>query len=315
MLCQILTAFRAFWSKKMARINPTTSLRLGTFNCKTMGNGDQEKIKRIAHTIAESGAELVSLQEISSLDGLSALVDNLGNTWQEVHTEPVNNSRIPERMAFLYKKARIEAVDAFTFTPHEKSIYVGGGKVLTRAPGFARFIVDNSKDIVIVSVHTFQERPHYECRLLKKMIKAIKATNSCNNVIVLGDFNLPCNNRYAFEKLVGMGYTPVLSATKFTNLNNTDQYDNIWINKGVCILCEEGRVCRDTIPEGVPATEYSDHCMVVADISLASPISERARFFNPPSFEEGMKQPVYRRFRLGSLSCCNKSKIVCNCEY
>ena len=299
----------------MARIAPTTSLRLGTFNCKTMGSGDQEKIKRIAHTISSSDAELVSLQEISSLEGLSMLVDFLGDTWKEVHTEPVNNSRIPERMAYLYKKDRIEAVDAFTFTPQEKSIYVGGGKVLTRAPGFGRFIVDNSKDVVLISVHTFQERPHYECRILKKMIKAIKTTNLCNNVIILGDFNLPCNNRYSFEKLISAGYTPVLSATKFTNLNNTDQYDNIWIDKGACILKEEGRVCRDTIPVGVPATEYSDHCMVVADIQLAAPMSERARFFNPPSFEEGMKKSRINRFRLGSLMCCGNSRIVCNCEY
>lgn len=299
----------------MARVAPSTSLRLGTFNCKTMGGGDQEKVRRLAHTIAGSGADLVSLQEISSLDGLSMLVENLGGTWSEVHTEPINNGRIPERMAFLYKNERIEAVDAFTFTSQEKSIYVGGGKVLTRAPGFARFIVDNSKDIVVISLHTFQERPHYECRLLKKMVKAIKATNTCNNVVVTGDFNLPCNNRYAFEKLVDAGYTPVLSATKFTNLNNTEQYDNIWIHKGSCVLKQEGHVCRETVPEGVTAVEYSDHCMVVADLELVAPMSERARFFNPPSFEEAMRKTILRRFRLASVLCCAKSRIVCHCEY
>lgn len=298
----------------MARVQPTVSVRIGTFNCKSLSNRDENKTRNIANTIRRSGAEIVALQEISSVDGLGMLVRELGESWSEVHTDPLNSGGVSERMAFLFKD-NIEVVGAYTFTQSEKSAYVGGANILTRAPGYARFIVKD-RDVVLLSLHTFQKKPQYECRMIPKMVRAINATNTCNNVVVLGDFNVSCNDRYAFEKMIDNGYTPVLDSSKFTNLNNTEQYDNIWVRRGACTFDpKSATVCRDTVPPGVQATEYSDHCMVTAEIELCSKISDNARFFNPPSFERGMARPASRMFQLGSMVCCGKSKIVCNCEY
>lgn len=293
---------------------PSARVKIGTFNCKSLSNKDGAKTNAIAHTIKESGAEIVALQEISSLDGLHVLLAALGEGWSEVHTDPLNSGGVSERMAFLFKD-NVEAVGACTFTQPEKSAYVGASNILTRAPGYARFTVRNM-DIVLLSVHTFQKKPQYECRMLTKMVRAIQATNACKNVVVLGDFNLPCSDKYAFEKMIDNGYSPVLDCSKFTNLNNTEQYDNIWIKRGVCAFDPKSAVvCRDTVPPGAQASEYSDHCMVVADLEIVSPAGDGSRFLNPPCFEKGLKKPVARRFRLASIVCCGNSKIVCDCQH
>ena len=286
-------------------------LKIATFNCKNLSVNDQSKLQGIAAAILHADPDMCALQEINNLQCLPQLLALLDtNIYGEIHdTRAINtNHKIQEFMAFIYKKATVTPIGCTTFTQQEKLQYVGQGKLMLRAPVYARFIINAlNTDVVIISYHTNQQNPMYDCLRIHQNIDAIKQTNSCNSIIFLGDFNTSCNDKHAFHKVQKRGYMPSLPHDQFTNLTNTAQYDNIWYHPDSVYINQPAKVFREF-------TEYSDHCLIMGEFMMKKPISNNAYMFNPPS----MTEVLYKKksiLKLISIPCCSKTQITCDCRY
>jgi endonuclease/exonuclease/phosphatase family metal-dependent hydrolase len=262
----------------MVRIlNEPVQCKIATFNCKnlTVNSDNFEKHIWIANLIRTSNVDIISIQEVNKMEAIYKIIEILGDDeYGECHTNaPIDNSRIHEYIAFIYKKSKVRCVGCYTFTQVDISKYVGGtNKMMMRAPAYARFIIDNRTDIIVIGYHTNQRNPMYDCMRIKYNIAGICKSNKCNNIILLGDFNTHCNDLLAFGKLYKRGYKAALPFEINTNYQNTNQYDNILYNTKNCYIKESAQVHRDEFT-------YSDHCLVHCNFYIHGKMSENASTF------------------------------------
>jgi endonuclease/exonuclease/phosphatase family metal-dependent hydrolase len=299
------------------RIHPifdSVNCHIATFNCKNMSIHDPQKLKFIAETITTSNADIVALQEINKREAIGELLKLLGNDYKAIHHMlPIDNSRIHEYMAFIYRSGAITAINCFTFTRAEKALYVGSSnKIMIRSPVYARFIIGDKTDVVIISYHANQKNPMYDCMHIKDNIAAIQVNNTCNTIVVLGDFNTTCDDKFAFQKIRKRDWLPTLPNDKFTNFRDTEQNDNIWYNAQSCRITEPARVLRECVPPGATPASYSDHCMVVCKLVITRGMSCNARTFNEPDMTSVLACKKYKKIRkFISIPCFGKTTMAC----
>jgi hypothetical protein len=242
----------------------------------------------------------------------------LGDDYNAIHHKsPIDNSRIHEYMAFIYKSDVVKAINCLTFNQKEKALYVGStNKIMIRSPVYARFIIKEKTDLVLISYHTNQKNPIYDCMRIKDNVAAIRVNNICNNIVVLGDFNTSCENKFAFGKLLKRDWLPSLPSNKFTNFRDTEQNDNIWYNSRECKISEPARVLRECVPPDATPASYSDHCMVVCKLKIMKGMSEKAEFFNEPDMTAAInnKKTLPKLFKFISIPCFGKATMSCSCE-
>lgn len=286
-----------------------TKCHIGTFNCKNLTITNIIKIKEIANIIRQSNIEIVAIQEINNLDALKLIIDELGSEYNEIHCNTaIDFSRIHEYIGFIYKIDRISAISCITFPQSEKQKYIGSsGKLMIRAPVYARFIIENKTDIVLISYHTNQGNPMYDCMWIKECIQAIRMKNTCNNVIVLGDFNTSCSDDFAFEKIIKDKWKSALIYTINTNYANTNQYDNIWYEEKSCEQDGEPRVWREEMVEDI-----SDHCLCSSKFNIYGGMSANSQFLKDPDLTLAFN---YKKniINLCSIQCFGKFNCVSNC--
>lgn len=292
------------------------SLKVASFNCKNLSANNPIKIHNISETIKNADPDICAIQEINNLDALPLLIASLGqDEWSEIHHEiPINTNNVPEYMAFVFKSAQIKPVGCFTFTQQEKAQYVGQGKVNLRAPAFARFVLNQHQtDIVIISYHTNEKNPMYDCMRIKHHIRAIKHANAeCRNIIFLGDFNTHANDEQAFQKINKRGWMPTLNFNHPTNFANTHQYDNIWYHPSKLYITQPAKVFRECIPPDTQPTSYSDHCLIQAELYFIKPIlSKHAHLFNPPNMGKGLQLKLQRLY---NCRLCFTSRVYIDCQ-
>jgi len=285
--------------------------KIGTFNCKNLSVNDTQRILYIASTILTSKADIVAIQEISNVNSIDMLISELGHEWcGAIEKKPINTSKVKEYMGFVYRKSDIAFIGSHTFSDDDFKIYVGAnGRIMKRSPVYAKFCVNSTADIVIISYHTDPKDPIHDCTLIKKNIAAIQTTNKNENIIVLGDFNTDCGNKYAFGKLSKLGYIPSLSSKTPTNYNGHEQYDNIWYHPAYCRLIEKAHVFRECIPEGATIYTYSDHLLVAGRYAILK--IGTSQTFNAPDMVEAMRK---KKFDLLKISCCGSTQMVCQCS-
>ncbi len=296
----------------MSRVAPEPVVcKIGTFNCKNLSVNDAQRISYIASTILTSKADIVAIQEISHIMSIDMLIGELGNEWCGViEKKPINTGKIKEYMGFVYRKSDIAFIGSHTFSDDDFKIYVGAnGKIMKRSPVYAKFCVNGVADLVIISYHTDPKDPIHDCTLIKKNIAAIQATNRDTNIIVLGDFNTDCANKYAFGKLLKLGYVASLTSKTPTNYNGREQYDNIWYHPAYCRLIEKAHVFRECIPEGATIYTYSDHLLVAGRYMILK--SGTSQSFNGPDMAEAMRK---KKFNLLRIPCCGGTQMVCQCS-
>lgn len=294
------------------------AIKIATFNCKNLSTNNPGKIHNIATTIKFADPDICVIQEINNLEALPDLINSLGSSeWSEIHHAiPINTNNVPEFMAFIFKSSDIDAIGCFTFTQQEKSQFVGQGKVNLRAPVFARFILTQQKhqtDIVIISYHTNEKNPMYDCMRIKQHIRAIKASNKeCKHIIFLGDFNTHANDEQAFGKVSKRGWIPTLNFNQPTNFANTAQYDNIWYHPSQLYIKQPAKVFRECIhPDTIPQN-YSDHCLVQAELYFIKPtLSKHAQLFNPPNMTKALQT---KSARMLNFRMCFRGRVYVDCR-
>lgn len=284
----------------------STPCHVATFNCKNLSTNNTPKLQNLCATILQSNADIICIQEINKLEVVQMLLDILGTDKYSAifNTIPIDNAKVHEYMAFIYKIK----IDCFTFNQSDKEKYVGStNKLLIRAPVFARFIINSSCDLVIVSMHTNQKNPMYDCIRIKDIIRSIKIKNKCNNIIVLGDFNTDCADEHAFGKILKHGWKPCLPRNVFTNFDQTSQYDNIWYHPDSCKIKQPAKIWE--APVGSSVETYSDHLMVSCQIDIVGGMSPEAEFFYMSDMTSALN---YKKFTWFTLSCCFNSKLECH---
>jgi endonuclease/exonuclease/phosphatase family metal-dependent hydrolase len=294
-----------------------SQIKIATFNSKNFSITNQDKTTAIANTIKASGADIIAIQEISNLGVITELLKYLPDNFGILHhEEQLDNSKIHEYMIFIYNNNIIKAIKCMTFTKKDREEFIGStNKMMMRAPVYARFIINNSTDLVIISYHTNAKSPMNDCIRIKDNIKAIRKNNMCNNIVILGDFNTSCDDKYSFGKLLKRGWLPSLPSHIKTNFNGEKQYDNIWYHPDSCKLIEPAKVLRECIPEGTTIDNYSDHCMVTCKLKIIKRLSSNAEIFNPPDMMAAIHDKNNPNlFRFIRIPCFGNTNIICDCK-
>ncbi|MGE0465341.1 MAG: SH3 domain-containing protein [Steroidobacteraceae bacterium] len=200
-----------FVSKSWARLIPdaappiaaSAELRLGSWNIRKLGHGDNKNFPLVAEVI-ESHFDIVAVVEIMQKGGghpgYDSLISALGQGWNGIVTNqprPNTSSGSAEFYAILFRPQRVQLCDGWTdlrYAPDD-------GDVFSREPAFACFVTftaDGSSgfDFLLAAYHarwadgdTVEIQD--EVRNLDDVFAAMGATRPGErDLLIAGDFNL-----------------------------------------------------------------------------------------------------------------------------
>ncbi len=180
---------------------------------------DDSELQMIAQIIDRY--DLVAIQEVRDTRVLNRLRVMLPG-WDYIASESVGRG-VTELYAFFYRVSDVKPIsDAKTIEdPYD---------VFIREPAVASFKAANF-DFTLVSNHILygdsKNDRRAEIRHLDDLINYIDEINNAeNDVILLGDFNMPASDQsWEME-----GFIPVIDPSWKTTITDTSSYDNIWLS-------------------------------------------------------------------------------------
>jgi deoxyribonuclease-1-like protein len=205
-----------------------------SWNLKDFGRSkSEETIKIMANTL--KAFDLVALQEVvpgpAGPQAVARLVDQLnrsGEAWSYAISLPTSGTAYTsERYAFIWKPKKLKMVgEAWLEKKYSTKI--------DREPFYGRFSVGRSV-FTLVNFHAIPKSKQPETEI--KYLKLIPELYPRDNLVFLGDFNLP-QSHSVFNPLKKLGYQPVLVKQK-TSLRQkcilddclASEFDNIFYKK------------------------------------------------------------------------------------
>ena len=181
--------------------------------------------------------DIIALQEVMNQDGLNRLKNEIEKITNKkwgyiISNKPLGTKEYKEYYAFIYRKDKIDKIESI-------GIYKdGNSKEFIRAP-FAVYVKSNKFDFVLITLHSiFGDNKAYreeEASRYHNVYKYFLDKTKEEDIILLGDFNLPSNNnsfKYFKNKY---NVKEVLNPNKFkTTIGDKDlanSYDNIFFNR------------------------------------------------------------------------------------
>jgi endonuclease/exonuclease/phosphatase family metal-dependent hydrolase len=223
--------------------------------------------------------DIVALQEVLSIVGLDKLLACVeaitGDDWDVVTSPKVGEGNAAEFYAFMYRTASVAYIEESSGVYQEPM-----PDDFSREPFFASFRAGEF-DFTLITVHiTWGDLASLrtaECRRLQSVWNYVQNMDSEeDDLILLGDFNRDKPTHSAFDLLLQMGITSILTETGTrTTFGRTatggSWYDHIWIDPQ-----HTGTELTDEIGVGTPRENsygggcasslegVSDHCTIWA---------------------------------------------------
>lgn len=263
----IISLFFLIWCNILVAQVKITSWNLQNFG-KTKSEGE---INFVADVLRDF--DVVALQEIVAGYGgkqaVSKLADALnrkGSKWDYFVSEPTESTPYAtERYAFLWKTSQVKRVDRGWL----EQTFINE---IDREP-YLISLSYNGKVFTLVNFHAIPKKKQPEKEI--KYFKFFPELYPENNLIFLGDFNIP-QSHTVFNPLKKIGYRSVVQSQKTTMkmecVNSeclASEFDNIFYKSSKMKLLNAGVIHFYTsFPDMVTARRISDHVPVWAELDF-----------------------------------------------
>ena len=205
---------------EVAPVDPP-DLELATWNIRILSDGSRDATELALIAPIIDRYDLIAVQEVRDtavLDRLLALLPG----WNYIVSGAVGNT-VTERYAYFYREDFVTVLG----TPH---IFNDVGDDFLREPFVAHFRA-GAFDFTLVTIHVIYGSSVTERRaevlLLDELVASVDSYNGNeNDVILLGDFNLPADDS-AWQMI---NHAAVVGSNVMTTITDTSSYDNIWID-------------------------------------------------------------------------------------
>ncbi len=204
----------------IAETNPLhREARIATWNIRILSDGsrDDEELTLIASLF--DYFDFVALQEVRDREVLERLSKALPG-WTFLISEPVGAVQ-KERYSFFYREDLFEPLsDPFLLDDPEDRFL--------REPYIGQFR-SGAFDFVVITIHTVYgssiRQRRAENSLLDEVIMQIERAYAPEaDIFLMGDFNLPANDR-GWDII---SHLPMVSPELMTTIQDSSSYDNIW---------------------------------------------------------------------------------------
>jgi endonuclease/exonuclease/phosphatase family metal-dependent hydrolase len=232
-------------------VTPRATLRLGSWNIKHLSlkklrGGGKHATPHTLPLLAKHLAtfDVCAIQEVlGHRDGdaiMRALCAAMGAVkpraqWRYALSPPLTGrGSNNENYAFVYD-ARVATLRSAALLDQGALARSASAAATFGRPPFLAAFTAGALDFVAATLHAQSSdrgRQAAEIRLLRDVVLAARAATSTENVIVLGDFNLPPETERAsspWRPLVALDYVPLIHALYKTMASDSQTYDNIWI--------------------------------------------------------------------------------------
>lgn len=208
-------------------ISFSEKISVASFNVARLG---QSKKDMVALKSIISKFDIIALQEVMSEISLKELNDYIGNDYSYAISKAVGTKKYKEHYAILYKKSKVSEI-------RNLGVYDDKFYDFIREPS-AFYIKSNKFDFVLIPVHSI-----FSDDAKKRVIEASKYIDVYEyfynktkeeDIIILGDFNLPANdkaffgikNKYNMVNIIN----PNKNKTTLSKKGLANSYDNIFLN-------------------------------------------------------------------------------------
>lgn len=172
--------------------------------------------------------DIVVIQELIEYDGLERIIENLDN-YGYIASKPVGSKNYKEHFAVLYKKDVVDEIKSVGQYPDKNNYFI--------RPPEAFYIKSNKFDAIIIPVHSIfgdsENQRAFEASKYHKVYEYFKNKTNQDDIILMGDFNLPASDR-AFDNLKKkFNLVNVIDPKYRTTISKkglASSYDNIFIN-------------------------------------------------------------------------------------
>lgn len=210
------------------------TISIVTLNTRNLSDkADTARIDHIASLVEHY--DLVALEELRDTVVLRRVVASIERTsdrdFEAVVSKRVGTAAHGEYYGFVFDRDRVSAGDF-------EGLFDDTADSFARDPGFHSFR-SGGFDFVVVAVHItwgrgVRERRAEICALPGVLTEVeqrhLSATGRPeHDVILIGDFNRPESDRYAFGPLRDARYTPALAGDVKTTVGDVSAFDNVFL--------------------------------------------------------------------------------------
>lgn|SRR3990167_2950550 len=185
---------------------------------------DESEMKQIAFLLNK--CDIAAVQEVRDEKAMQRVLRLMDPGWKYIISEPVGRM-VKERYAFFYRSDRINLKTAGILFPDTMDRFI-------REPYFATFKAQGF-DFTLVTTHslfgTTVRGRQEEARHLAGVLRHVAGLETKEkDIILLGDFNLPPTDQYAWGPVEALGYEATIHPPVKTTITDTSLYDNFWFD-------------------------------------------------------------------------------------
>lgn len=207
---------------------------VASFNAMRLGENEKDwtSMSKIV-----SKFDVISIQEVMNEKGLVKLKNEVekftNEKWGYIISDiPVGSKEYKEYYGILFKRKKVDKIESLGTYQNGKS------KDFIREP-FAVLIKSNNFDFVIISVHSIYGKDKVEREIeasrYHKVYKYFMDKSKEEDIIILGDFNLPANSKgFKYFKdtfNVKEALNPSKNKTTISDKGLANSYDNAFFNR------------------------------------------------------------------------------------
>ena len=206
-------------------------IAIASWNIRIFSHGSRDQTELIAICAVLQRYDFIAIQELRDtgvLDRAVAVLDLLFDKSYEYVASPPVGRGVKERYGFLYDADKVfwKDVSFVVSDPDDRFI---------REP-FGALFQAGEFDFYAVTVHSIFgdsiRLRRAEAALLDDVYRAVQDRDEENDILLLGDFNLPPDDEGFAELRTVTGIFP-LNSTKPTTIRDS-LYDNIWMQSQYC---------------------------------------------------------------------------------
>ena len=203
--------------------SPTDRISLATWNIRILSDGSRDDAELAVIASILDRYDLIAVQEVRDTVVLDRLLALLPASAFAYLASPEVGTTQTELYAYFYRPELVTPLGT-------AYVYNDGSDKFIREPFIAHFRA-GLFDFTLVTIHvifgdSISDR-RAEVALLDDVLAHLDENNAGeNDVILLGDFNLPADDQ-AWEILT---HTGLVAPTVMTTISDTSSYDNIWVS-------------------------------------------------------------------------------------
>jgi endonuclease/exonuclease/phosphatase family metal-dependent hydrolase len=201
------------------------TISIATFNIRIFSNNsrDDEELLQICNILKEF--DFIAIQEARDTEVLDRTVMMLKNqfnlNYRYLASKKVGTERVKEIYVYLYRTDKVEAVKNYGVYPDTEDDFIRESFIAMFKSGEFDFYVINIHSIYGDSVSERRDK----ARKLSGVYALVQSQDSENDVLLMGDFNLPPNDT-GFQSLKAISNMVYVNGEVPTSIKDK-LYDNI----------------------------------------------------------------------------------------